>query len=85
MEMKDFYLEMIKSNLNDQRILDNAKQSFINIIDNLNKLTTNKIKIRSILSEEGDIISEEANDKLSFAFDIERIIKLELIKLISEL
>ena len=85
LENKDLYLEMIKRNLDDDRILEQQKKIFADIIHNLDKLTLNKISVRNILIKENDIISEEGRDKLSDAFDMERIYKLQLIKLITEL
>lgn len=85
LENKDLYLDFIKKNLDDDRILEQQKKIFADIIHNLDRLTFNKILVRNILSKENDIISEEGRDKLSDAFDMERIFKLQLIKLITEL
>jgi len=85
LESKDLYLDIIKKNLDNEKVHNKNKQLFVDMISIMDRLVSLKITTRKILDLDEAEISEENKDKLSVIFDSERMYKLELIKLISEL
>lgn len=85
LESKDLYLDIIKKNLDNEKVHNKNKQLFVDMISIMDRLVSLKITTRKILDLDEAEISKENNDKLSVIFDSERMYKLELIKLISEL